>query len=60
MSEITKDSIIDFLIASVQSAGFLDSNELSEEQCLALALIILNSNFPICANKMAKGEPWKL
>lgn len=60
MSEITKDSIIDFLIKTIQNAGFLDLNELSDEQCLILALIILQSNFSICANKMAKGEPWRL
>lgn len=60
MSEITKDSIIDFLITSIQNAGFLKEEKLGEKQCLELAFMIIQANFLICANKMAKGEQWKL
>jgi|FrelakmetLWP11LW_1041352.scaffolds.fasta_scaffold154992_1 hypothetical protein len=56
MSETIKDSIINFLIESIKNYKPL----YSEEQCLKLSLEIIEANFPICASKYVKGEPWKL
>jgi hypothetical protein len=53
MEEIT---IIEFLINSIKEEKPLYSNE----QCLNVALEIITANFPICASKYFKEEPWKL
>lgn len=60
MSEITKD-LIDFLIAEVKTQKPLGEKQLySDDQCLEVALRIIKANFPICVNKMVKGEKWEL
>jgi hypothetical protein len=53
MEEIT---IIEFLINSIKEEKPL----YSDEQCLNVALEIIRANFPICASKYFKEEPWKL
>lgn len=55
MSEITSD-LIDFLINSIKEEKPL----YTDEQCLSIALEIIKANFPICASKYVRGEPWKL
>jgi hypothetical protein len=55
MEEITSN-LIDFLINSIKEEKPL----YSDEQCLNIALEIIRANFPICASKYFKGEPWKL
>jgi len=55
MSEITSD-LIDFLINSIKEK----KPSYTDEQCLKIALEIIKANFPICASKYVKGEPWKL
>jgi len=55
MSEITSD-LIDFLINSIKK----EKPSYTDEQCLNIALEIIKANFPICALKYVKGEPWKL
>jgi len=61
MSKTIKDSLIDFLINTVRKSKPLGSKQLySDDQCLELALQVIEANFFICLNKMAKGEEWKL
>jgi hypothetical protein len=55
MEDITSN-LIDFLINSIKEEKPL----YSDEQCLNIALEIIRANFPICASKYFKEEPWKL
>ena len=61
MSETIKGLIIDFLIKTIKEIEPLGSKQLySDDQCLEVALEIIKANFPVCVDKMAKGEQWKL